>query len=218
MLMFFKNIPTVLLWKIFKVFRVSFRFYHLHTFFIFIVFHSSGESPFKVAVFLFISLSNFWSLLEHCLNPQCCRRWNTSMKFHKDKSEHITVECQLSESFFEQINLHCTPSIHCLHLPLLSFFFLLLKVTILTCAWKQLSETRSYKKRQCKDICYMCSQGSYLYDVCRSISHFWRWQLDGILLIAVQFCSTPQAEFTLSCNQIAWINFYASRFFFIISF
>lgn len=31
MLMFFKNIPTMLLGKIFNVFRVSFRFYHLHT-------------------------------------------------------------------------------------------------------------------------------------------------------------------------------------------
>lgn len=62
MLMFLKNIRTTLLWKIFKMFRVSFRFYHLHTLFAFIAFHSSAESPFKIAVFLPILLSNFQSV------------------------------------------------------------------------------------------------------------------------------------------------------------
>lgn len=111
-LMFLKNIPTMLLWKIFKVFRVSFGFYHLYTLFAFIMFHLSAESPFKVAVFLPISLANLWSILEDCLNPQYCSRENTSMKFQKGNLNTLQLNINFKNPTLKNKNLHHMHNIH----------------------------------------------------------------------------------------------------------
>lgn len=89
MLVLFKNIPIMLLWKILKVFKVSFRYYHLQTSLLSLYSLHLLNLPLKLQ---FAYLFNFRSTLEDCLNPQYCRRRNTSMKFQKGKSKHITIE------------------------------------------------------------------------------------------------------------------------------
>lgn len=153
MLMFLEDIPRMLLWKIFKVFRDSFRFYHLYTLLLLCSIHLLNlplklQFSYLFTFYLFVYIRRlFESTVLHWI-----LQWNS-------RNVNLTT-LQLSLNFknpsLEKKNLHCMHNIHWLHIPLISIFFPFVVRLLYLPVLENSRHISTYMKQQCKDICSIC--------------------------------------------------------------